>query len=131
MTPGVAAMALAEFENLNALNEHMDNLLARLTQKEAQALGGLAAGSTMEQVATKMSSTEDAIRRHLRMILNKLVTNDQAEMVIEAAQRSLPSMVRSPLKKGSKPADYVTKAEFNEFKDKLMERLKTILGELS
>ena len=130
-TPGVAAMALAECENLNALNEHMDNLLARLTQKESQALGGLAAGGTMEQVAAKMSSSEDAVRRHLRMILNKLVTNDQAELVIEAAQRSLPSIVRSPLKKGGKPMDYVTRAEFNEFKDKLMERLKTMLGELS
>jgi len=67
----------------------------------------------------------------LRLIVNKLVSNDQAEMVIEAAQRSLPSIVRSPLKKGGKPVDYVTKAEFNEFKDKLMERLKSILGELS
>jgi DNA-binding NarL/FixJ family response regulator len=131
MTPGVAAMALAEFESLNALNEHMDNLLARLTQKETQALSGLAAGGTMEQVATKMGSNEDAVRRQLRLIVNKLVSNDQAEMVIEAAQRSLPSIVRSPLKKGGKPVDYVTKAEFNEFKDKLMERLKSILGELS
>jgi DNA-binding NarL/FixJ family response regulator len=129
--PGVAAMAVAEFENLNALNEHMENLLARLTQKETQALGGLAAGGNLEQVAVKMGSNEDTVRRHLRQIFNKLVSNDQAQMVIEVAQRSLPAIVRAPLKKGGKPVDYVTRAEFIEFKDKLMERLKTILGELT
>jgi DNA-binding NarL/FixJ family response regulator len=131
MAPGVAAMALAEFENLNALNEHMDNLLARLTQKETQVLGGLAASSSLEQVAAKLGINEDAVRRHLRLILNKLVTNDQAQMVIEAAQRSLPAIIRPPLKKGGKPVEYVTRAEFNEFKDHLMERLKSFLGELT
>ncbi len=131
MAPEVAAMAVAEFENLNAINEHMDNLLARLTQKETQVLGGLAAGSNLEQVATKLGINEDTGRRHLRQILNKLVANDQAEMVIEAAQRSLPAIVRPPLKKGGKPVEYVTRAEFNEFKDHLMERLKSFLGELS
>jgi hypothetical protein len=52
-------------------------------------------------------------------------------MVIEAAQRSLPAIMRPPLKKGAKSSEYVTRAEFNEFKDHLMERLKTLLGELS
>ena len=131
MTPGLAAMALAEFESLSALNEQMDNLLAHLTQKETQVLTSLAAGSSLEQVATKLSINEDTIRRHLRLVLNKLVANDQAQTVIEAAQRSLPTIIRSPLKKDGKPVEYVTKAEFNKFKDDLMERLKSFLGELA
>jgi NarL family two-component system response regulator YdfI len=131
MTPGVAAIALAEFENLNALSEHMDNLLARLTQKETQVLDGLATGSSFEQVAVKMGINEDNLRRHLRQILNKLVTNDQSQIVIEAAQRGLPGIIRPPLKKDGKPVEYVTRAEFIEFKDKLMERLKSFLGELT
>jgi DNA-binding NarL/FixJ family response regulator len=131
MAPGLAAMALAEFENLSAFDEQMGNLLAHLTQKETQVLSSLAAGSSPEQVATKLSVNEDAIRRHLRLVLNKLVANDQAQTVIEAAQRSLPTIIRSPLKKDGKPVDYVTRAEFNEFKDHLMERLKTIIGELT
>jgi two-component system response regulator DevR len=128
---GVAAKALAEFENLNALSEHMDNLLARLSEKETQVLGSLAVDSGLEQTADKLGINEDAIRRHLRQILNKLVANDQAQMLIEVAQRSLPAIIRSPLKKGIKSEEYVTKAEFNEFKDKLMERLKSFLGELT
>jgi DNA-binding NarL/FixJ family response regulator len=131
MAPGLAAMALAEFENLSALNEHMNNLLARLTQKETQVLSSLAAGSSLEQVAAKLGINEDTIRRHLKLVLNKLVANDQAQTVIEAAQRSLPSLIRSPLKKDGKLVEYVTRAEFNEFKDHLMERLKSFLGELA
>ncbi len=129
--PGLAAMALAEFDNLSALNEHMDNLLAHLTQKEKQVLDSLAAGSNPEQAAVKLGINEDAVRRHLRLVLNKLIANDQAQIVIEAAQRSLPAMIRPPQKKGGKPVEYVTRAEFNEFKDKLMERLKSFLGELT
>jgi DNA-binding NarL/FixJ family response regulator len=131
MAPGLAALALAEFENLSALDEQMNNLMARLTPKEAQVLGSLAAGSSPEEAVAKLGINEDAFRRHLRLILSKLVANDQAQMVIEAAQRSLPAIIRPPMKKGGKSVEYVTRAEFNEFKDNLMERLKSLLGELS
>jgi DNA-binding NarL/FixJ family response regulator len=87
-TAGVAAMVQEEFDNVGALNDTVNNLLARLTQKESQVLSSLAGGSTTEQVAAKMGIEEDTVRRHLRLILNKLVANDQAQMVIEAAQRS-------------------------------------------
>ena len=126
ITPEVAAMAQAEFDNLSALNEHMENLLARLTQKETQVLGSLAAGSNLEQAATKLGVNEEAVRHHLRVIWNKLVTNDQAQMVIEAAQRSLPAIIRPPLKKGGKPVDYVTRAEFNELKQTLLDRIDSL-----
>lgn len=131
LSPGVAAMVLDDFENLNELNRQMDNLLADLTEKEIQVLESIAGNDNIEQVAAKLSINEDTVSRHLRQILNKLVANDQAQAVIEAAQRSLPSMIRRPLKMGGKVADYVTKAEFDEFKDHLMERLKSLLGELA
>jgi len=130
MVPGVAGMTLAEFENLNALNEQMGNLLAGLTQKETQVLSSFAADNSIEQVAAKLGINEDTVRHQLSQILNKLVANDRAEAVIEAAQRSLPTMLRSSLKNG-KSVEYVTRTEFNEFKDHLMERLKSLLGELA
>jgi DNA-binding NarL/FixJ family response regulator len=126
--PGPATMALAEFDNLSTLSEHTDNLLARLTQKETQLLRSLAAGSDLAQAAAKLGINEDTIRHHLRLILNKLVANDQAEKVIEAVQRSLSAIMHTPFKKGGKTVEYVTRAEFNEFKDKLM---KSFLGELT
>jgi DNA-binding NarL/FixJ family response regulator len=130
-SPGVAALALAEFEALRELDQQMDNLLAHLTAKETQVLESIAAGDSAAQTAGKLGASEDAVSRHLRMVLNKLVANDQAQAVIEAAQRSLPTIIRRPLKKDGKAVEYITKAEFNEFKDHLMERLKSLLGELS
>ncbi|OGO42502.1 MAG: hypothetical protein A2137_04720 [Chloroflexi bacterium RBG_16_58_8] len=131
LLPGLATMVLSEFEDLAALNQQLDNLLANLTPREQQVLSSIAAGNNIEQVAAKLDINQETVRRHLRMVLNKLVANDQARAVIEAAQRSLPSIIRGPVGKDGKAAEYVTKAEFNEFKDNLMERLKSFIGELT
>ena len=131
LLPGLAARALAEFEDIATLNEQIENLLAGLSPKETEILGNLAAGNGMEQITAKLNVNEEAIRRNLRTILNKLVTNDHAQGVIEAAQRRLPSIIRGVAKKGSPDGEYVTREEFNEFKDSLMERLKSFIGELA
>jgi DNA-binding NarL/FixJ family response regulator len=130
LTPALATMVITEFEDLAALNEQFDNLLANLSPKEVQILSIIATGSNIEQIAVKLDMNEESIRRNIRLILNKLVSNDQTRSVIEAAQRSLPSIIRYG-KKDGKSNDYVTKAEFNEFKDHLMERLKSFIGELA
>ena len=62
-------------------------------------------------------------------LLSKLVANDQSRVLIEAAQRSLPSIISGAARVGGTSAEYVTKEEFNEFKDNLMERLKSFIGE--
>ena len=131
LTPGVASRALSEFEDLATLSEQLDNLLASLAPKEKEILSSIAAGNGMEQVTAKLGINEEAVRRNLRSILNKLVANDQARALIEAAQRSLPSIIRSAGKKGGLSAEYVTKEEFNEFKESLMARLKSFIGELA
>jgi two-component system, NarL family, response regulator DevR len=125
-TPALASLVITEFEDLAVLNEQVDGLLANLAPKELQILTSIAADNSIEQIATKLDMNEDAIRRNIRLILNKLVSNDQARTVIEAAQRSLPSMIRSG-KRDLKNSDYITRAEFNEFKDRLMERLKSLI----
>ena len=131
LLPGVATLVLSEFEELSPVNEQLDNLLATLTEKETQVLTTLAAGHTIEQVAEKLDITEETIRRNLRLILNKMVNNEQSRAVIEAAQRGMPSIISTAGKINGKTNDFVTKAEFNEFKDHLMERLKSFIGELA
>ena len=131
LLPSLAAMVLIDFEDLSALNEQLDNLLANLAPKENQILTNIAAGNNIEQVAAKLDLNEETIRRNLRLVLNKLVSNEQARAVIEATQRSLPSIIGGPGKRNGKSAEYVTKAEFNEFKESLMERLKSFIGELA
>jgi DNA-binding NarL/FixJ family response regulator len=131
LMPGIASRILAEFDDVATLNEQLDNLLTNLTAKERKILGNIATGNGMEQICDNMNINEETIRRNLRLILNKLVANDHARGVIEAAQRSLPSIIRSPGGKRGISADYVSKAEFNEFKSNLMERLKAIIGEIT
>ncbi len=131
LLPGLALMVIAEFEDIAALNEQLDNILAVLTPRETQVLTAIADGNIIEQVAAKLDVTEETIRRNLRLILNKLISNERARAVIEITQRSLPVIIRSSGKTDGKVAEYVTQAEFNEFKDNLMERLKTIIGELA
>jgi DNA-binding NarL/FixJ family response regulator len=128
--PGLAAMILNEFEDIPALNEQYDNQLAGLVARETQILNAFIEGSTIEQCAAKLAINEDSVRRNIRLILNKLVANDQVRNVIEAAQRNIPLVIR-PGKKDLKSMDYVTRAEFNEFKEHLMERFKSFIGELS
>jgi DNA-binding CsgD family transcriptional regulator len=111
------------------LNDQLHNLLANLTPKEAEILGSFAGNNGIEQVAAKLNMNEETVRRHLRSILNKLVSNDQARAFIEAAQSSL--IIRGVVKKGGPSAEYVTKAEFNEFKESLMERFKSFIGKMS
>jgi RNA polymerase sigma factor (sigma-70 family) len=131
LLPSLAKMVLAEFEDMAALNEQLDNVLATLTPRENQVLTSIVEGNAIEQVAAKLDVTEETIRRNLRLILNKLTSNEQARAIIEVTQRSLPNIIRGPVKIGGKASEYVTKAEFNEFKDTLMERLKSFIGELA
>jgi DNA-binding NarL/FixJ family response regulator len=131
LLPGLAARALAEFKEVATINEQVDNLLTDLTPRESQILGAIAAGSNIEQVAAKLDITEETIRRNLRMVQNKLVNNDQAHTVFEAAQRSLPILIRSKVTQNAGAGQYVTRAEFNEFKESLMARFKSFISDKS
>lgn len=123
LNPAIASLVLAEFEEMTAINEQFDNLLANLTPKETQILNAIAASGKIDQIVAKLDMNEDAIRHNIRLILNKLVANEQALNIFDIAQRNLPSIIRSGRGIG-KVGEFVTKAEFNEFKDHLMERLK-------
>jgi DNA-binding NarL/FixJ family response regulator len=128
--PGLASRVLAEFKDVSAVNKQVDNLLADLTGKEAQILNIIGGGNDMAQTAVKLETSEDTVRRSLRMIQNKLVNNDQAHSVFEAAQRSMPILFRGNVTRDS-ASQYITRAEFNEFKESLMARFKSFINEKS
>jgi DNA-binding NarL/FixJ family response regulator len=131
LTPGLASRVLTEFKDVAIINEQVDNLLADLTPKESQILNTIAAGSNIEQVAAKLDINEETIRRTLRTVQSKLINNDQAHAVFEAAQRSLPILIRGKVGKDTGASQYVTKAEFNEFKESLMARFKSFISDKS
>lgn len=131
LLPGLAARVLEEFKDVVTVNRQVDNLLANITSKESQVLSAIAGGSSLEQTAAKLDITEEAVRRNLRMVQNKLVNNDQAHTVFEAAQRSMPILIRSKASRDAAAGQYVTRAEFNEFKESLMARFKSFISDKS
>ena len=131
LLPKLASRTLSEFEALSSLGKQLNDLLAGLSPKETQLLSGITGGETIEQLATKLSSNEETIQHQLKLILNKLVANDQARALIEATQRILPTMLPGVVQAGKPATEYITKEEFTEFKESLMERLKSFIGELA
>lgn len=129
VTPALAARTLADFKDLATLNERLGITMAQLSKKEAEILNGIVSSSGIGQVATKLNLTEQVVRNHLRIILQKLVVNDQVRAIIAEAQRSLPSLIPGVLKGKGAPAEYLTRAEFNDFKDSLMARFKSLVSE--
>ena len=132
ITAQLAPRILGEFESLSALSEHLNKLLAHLSPKEAQLLKSISEGQTAEQISTQTGLAETAVKQQASLIVNKLVANEQAQAVIEAAHRSMPFTMgegaRGPAQSNN---NYITKEEFNEFKDSLTERLKGFIGELA
>ncbi len=90
LLPGLASLVLTEFEGLAALNERLDNLLASLSPRETQVLKGVAAGNSPAEIASRLEVSENAVRHSLKTVLTKVVANDQAMSVLEAARKSLP-----------------------------------------
>ena len=131
LIPEIASRILAEFDEMNLLNSQLDNLLATLAPKESEILGSVANGNTIEQVAAELDLTEENIRRNLRLVLNKLVANDQSRTLFETAQRNIPVLMQNIARTQGTTGDYITREEFNEFKESLMERLKSFIGELT
>jgi DNA-binding NarL/FixJ family response regulator len=127
--PGVSPLVMSEFKDVVNINKQVDNLLADLSPRETQILSAIAAGSTIEQVSAKFDTNVDNIRRSLKMVQNKLISNDQAQSIFEAAQRSMPALLRGKSKDGN--LDFITRAEFNEFKESLMSRFKSLITEKS
>lgn len=128
LKPEMAAKALAEFQEIGTLNERMDNLMAVLTPKESQLLSHIAGGNTVAQAAAKLNADEETVRTNLKLILNKLVANDQTQAVITAVERNLPSVLTTGRSK-KLSEEYLTRDEFNRFKESLAKRLKNIVGE--
>ncbi len=127
--PEIASRVIDEFEASSLINEEVDGMLARLLPAEADILRHIAGGSLIEEITKTLGLIEEAIRRHLELILSKLVANDHDRKVIEVAQSNLTSIV-SKISRAKPAADYVTKDEFSEFKQTITERLKSFLGEL-
>ncbi len=129
LIPVMATRTLAEFDDIDSLNEGMDNLMAALTLIETQILNIIAAGNSTEQVVAKLNMDEELIRSNLKLVLNKMVANDQTKDVIATMQRGLPSVISKTGRSDELTEEYLTREEFSRFKESLAKRLKNVIGE--
>jgi len=133
LEPEIASRIIDEFEAFSQIDEEVGNLLARLLPVEAEILRYIADGRLLEEIAKTQGINEETLRRHLDVILGKLVANDHSREVIEIAQSNLTSIITkiSKTKGAGRPStDYITKDEFDAFKESLRERFKSFTGEL-
>jgi DNA-binding NarL/FixJ family response regulator len=132
LSPEIATRVIAEFDDFAILSEQVDNVITVLSPEETNILDEIAAGSKLGQLVAKVNVPEDEVQRHLKEIVDKLVANDQARSLIEAAhlieyaQRSLPSLARSVIKTPAPATEFVTRAELNELKQSLLERIEVL-----
>ena len=125
LRPGIASRVIGEFETFSLISKEVNNLLARLSPGESEILRHIANESSAEQVTQALGISEQAIRQQLGGILGKLVANNHDREVIEAAQMRVPMITTHKT-----AIDYITREEFTEFKESLMERFKSFSGEL-
>ncbi|MDD4876694.1 MAG: response regulator transcription factor [Dehalococcoidales bacterium] len=94
--PGIALRIINKFEFfwlINLFNEEMNNLLLHLSHLESNLLNYIAEGISAEQVSQVLRIDEKTIKRHLNVILTKIMINERICEVIEIIQlRSKPTI---------------------------------------
>lgn len=126
LKPIIASRTLKDFEVFASIGGEVDELMSHLVTGETALLNHIADGSSIEEIAKTLGASQESVLSSLDLIRKKLVNNDRNREVIEAAQSNLP--LGSP-RIGVPPVDYVTREEFNAFKESLMERFKSLIVE--
>jgi len=112
LRPGIASQVIAEFEALSLIGKGAGDFLAHLSSNEAELLRNVVDGEPIDLAATK---------KHLDLILTKLVANGHNRELIEAV-RGFPIAPQR--------GEYLTRGEFNAFKESLKKYLKSLSDEL-
>jgi DNA-binding NarL/FixJ family response regulator len=129
LLPEIASRIIEEFENFASLNKEVDNLLTSLSSVESQILRSVSEGNPLQQVSAELEIDEDAIHRHLDIVVTKLVKNTHDRELIEVAQRKLTALLTRS-KRGKNEPDYVSREEFDAFKESIRERFKSFISGL-
>ena len=124
LKPEIARHVIDDFKAFSLISLEVDNLLALLSPRESEILHFIADGNSIEQLAQSLNTNEEVIRLQLNQVLTKLVSNEHSREVIEAAQGRPPSVFR-----GKPATEYVTKNEFETFKESLREHFRSFINE--
>ncbi|MFA5629189.1 MAG: response regulator transcription factor [Dehalococcoidales bacterium] len=87
--PNIAMQVLRQFEDISAIGEQAEHLMASLTNREQQILQYIAGGNNNKQIAESFNISEQTIKNHVSAILRKLNANDRAHAVVLAIKNGI------------------------------------------
>ncbi len=134
LEPNISSRIVAEFESFAQINDELGDVLAKLLPYEGQVLHYIINGNLPEEIARSLDITEEKVRQYLDVILSKLVINDRGREVVDTVQGNLNnviSRISKTKRTGKQSTDYITKEEFNAFKEGLMETFRSFIGNQS
>lgn len=123
LRPGIALRILDDFESFTLMNKEVENLLANLSSRENDILHRIVNGEKLDKIVSTMGITAETIYTCLGVIRKKLEGNELSRDIVEAAQKGLSAVInRTRRRKGSQ--EFITKEEFDAFRDSLKEHFK-------
>jgi DNA-binding NarL/FixJ family response regulator len=90
VAPGVTRRLLDRFaQNLASPNEKVDDLVARLTEREREVLRHVARGLSNNEIAGELFVSETTVKTHVGNVLAKLALRDRVQAVVFAYESGL------------------------------------------
>lgn len=109
-------------DNLFGLNSKLDRHVTESSPRETDLLDAIYSGKEVDQIAARFNSDVETVRNDIESIRNKLIENYQTRRFTNTMQQDdLPDKHRD---QPAPSSEYVTREEFNQFK----ESLKTFLA---
>ena len=87
--PGLATALRDAFERIAAQQAALRRLYSILTMREVEVLSHIGQGEKNRQIAQKLFITEEAVKKHVRAILEKLHVNNRIEAALVAQKSGL------------------------------------------
>jgi DNA-binding NarL/FixJ family response regulator len=123
LRPDIADRIIEEFKSFAHMNDEVNNLLASLSKSESEILYDISAGQTPGEIASALGITDESVTKALGIIRQKLETNERSRAILEASQKALNSVIEST-QSDTLSEEYITREEFNAFKESLKEHFR-------
>ena len=124
LRPHIASMILEDFEGFALLDKEVDGLLAKLTLPESNMLKALVRGDTIDDIVKSLGIQDAKLNSMLDVIRMKLEKNELGRTIVEASQKGLSAVIQRT-RKGKKTEEYISREEFESFRDSLIEHFRT------
>ena len=123
LRPDIASLIIDDFSNFSLMNDKVHGLLASLSKSESEILSNISAGNTPGEIALALGISDEDVTKFLRIIRQKLETNERSRAIVEASQKAMTSSMEKTGDEAS-PEEYITRDEFNAFKENLKEHFR-------